>query len=215
MFELAILRLIACSSKGRAPCVDAKVVYLAPIKSLCQEKARDWAARFGQIGVKVSELSGDSSQVDIKEVTSAQVICTTPEKWDSITRRWTEHIYLLGKIQLLLVDEAHTIGGDRGAAMEAVVCRMKTVSKSLPVVNYNLPAARLRIIALSATLPNLHCIGEFVNAAPANTRAFDVRFRPVPLTVNVRSFPNKSSDFWCESLRIIFSCLLCTVLPID
>ena len=27
------------------------------------------------------------------------------EKWDSVTRKWSEHIYLLGKVELLLVDE--------------------------------------------------------------------------------------------------------------
>jgi ATP-dependent DNA helicase HFM1/MER3 len=194
IFELAILRLLSCRRSNQ----DAKVVFMAPIRALCQEKCADWTARFSKLGIKVVELSGDQVNSDMKEVTSAQIICTTPEKWDSITRRWTEHVYLLGKIQLLLVDEAHNIGENRGAALEAVVCRMKTVAKSAPVIKHGLPAKDLRIIAISATLPNLTCIGEFVNASSENVMAFDGSFRPVPLTVHVVGYPAQSSDFWFE-----------------
>jgi len=194
IFELGILRLLSCQRLNQ----DAKVVFMAPIKALCQEKCADWTARFSKLGIKVAELNGDQIKTDMKEVTSAQIICTTPEKWDSITRRWTEHIYLLGKVQLLLVDEAHTLGENRGSALEAVVCRMKTVARSSPINKYNLPAKDLRIIALSATLPNLTCIGEFVNAKSENIMAFDGSFRPVPLTVHVLGYAAQSSDFWFE-----------------
>ena len=193
LFELGILRLLSCQTHP-----DAKIVFLAPIKALCQEKVADWRQRFSRMGVRVAELSGDMSNSDTKEISSAQIICTTPEKWDSVTRRWAEHIYLLGKVQLLLVDEAHNIGDARGATLEAVVCRMKTVSKSDPVQRHNLPAANLRIIALSATLPNLSCVGEFVQAKPENVLAFDASFRPVPLTVHVMGYAAQSSDFWFE-----------------
>ena len=101
-------------------------------------------------------------------------------------------------MQLLLIDEVHNIGDGRGSTLEAVVCRMKTVSKSAPVLRHQLPAADLRIIALSATLPNLGCIGEFVGATPDNVLPFDSSFRPVPLTVHVASYPSQSSDFWFE-----------------
>ena len=35
------------------------MVYLAPLKTLCQEKLMSWGDRFGRVGVKVMELSGD------------------------------------------------------------------------------------------------------------------------------------------------------------
>ena len=198
LFELAILRYLMSKNADVNATTNAKAVYVAPIKSLCHEKARDWSRRFSHIDVEISELSGDSGPFDIKRVTSADIICTTPEKWDSVTRRWTEHIYLLGKVQLLLIDEIHSIGTDRGATIETVVCRMKTISKSLPVMKYALPAAKLRIVALSATLPNISCIADFINATDANTRAFDDRFRPIPLTVHVIGYANQSSEFWCK-----------------
>lgn len=48
---------------------------------------------------------------------------TTPEKWDSITRKWKEIKYLVGQVALLLIDEVHLLHEDRGATLEAVVSR--------------------------------------------------------------------------------------------
>lgn len=45
IFELAIIRLLEAGAYGKA-------VYLAPTKSLCAERARDWTAKFAGIGVK-------------------------------------------------------------------------------------------------------------------------------------------------------------------
>jgi superfamily II DNA or RNA helicase len=57
IFELAIIRLLEASAFDKA-------VYLAPTKSLCAERARDWTAKFAGIGVKCG--SHASSPVDTK-----------------------------------------------------------------------------------------------------------------------------------------------------
>jgi superfamily II DNA or RNA helicase len=57
IFELAIIRLLEASAFNKA-------VYLAPTKSLCAERARDWTAKFAGIGVKCG--SHASSPVDTK-----------------------------------------------------------------------------------------------------------------------------------------------------
>ena len=59
------------------------------------------------------------------------VILNKPEKWDSLTRNWRKHVYLLGAINLLLLDEVHHIGEDRGAILEAVVVRMRNLNQTL------------------------------------------------------------------------------------
>lgn len=86
LFELAILRLFASAD------ADAKVVYIAPTKSLCSERARDWKTKFGRLGLGwgVVELTGDSraGAGSLKDVGEARIIVTTPEKWDAMTRRW-------------------------------------------------------------------------------------------------------------------------------
>lgn len=83
LFELAILRLFSTTTE-----TDVKVVYMAPTKSLCSERARDWKTKFAPLGWNVIELTGDSTLATSKEIGSASVIVTTPEKWDVISRRW-------------------------------------------------------------------------------------------------------------------------------
>jgi ATP-dependent DNA helicase HFM1/MER3 len=64
-------------------------------------------------------------------VDDAHVILTTPEKWDAMTRKWTDHLFLIGAVKLLLIDEIHLIGDDsRGGCLEAVISRMKTVQRA-------------------------------------------------------------------------------------
>ena len=35
----------------------------------------------------------------------SQLVLTTPEKWDSVTRRWADMRRLLRSVRLLLIDE--------------------------------------------------------------------------------------------------------------
>ena len=122
--ELAIIKLIAQSSKK-----PIKVVYVAPNKALCQQKLREWDDKFSRLGQVVMEVTGD---IDLKQcmrfVAMANIIITTPEKWDSLTRVWKDHVFLLGAVDLLLIDEVHHLGEDRGATLEALVVRMKMLS---------------------------------------------------------------------------------------
>lgn len=53
-----------------------------------------------------------------------------PEKWDSLTRSWKEHLYLLGSVDLLLLDEVHHLGDERGSTLETVVVRMRLLSQA-------------------------------------------------------------------------------------
>jgi len=81
LFELAILRMLEYSS-------ISKGVYMAPTKSLCAERFRDWSNRFAPLGIKCLELTGDSENAGLADARLASIIITTPEKWDSMTRRW-------------------------------------------------------------------------------------------------------------------------------
>lgn len=134
--ELAILHHLIYVSK------KIKCVLIAPNKALCQQRLRAWEQKFGPLGLAVLEVTGD---VDLREgmrlVAMASIIITTPEKWDSITRMWKNHVFLLGSIDLLLLDEIHHLGEERGATLEALVVRMRMLSsvyvarKHAPEVN--------------------------------------------------------------------------------
>ena len=79
---------------------------------------------------------------------AADLIVTTPEKWDSFSRFRRDAQGVMGRVALLLLDEVHLLHDPkRGPALEAVVSRMKTLSQSTRVAS--LPIARLRVLALS------------------------------------------------------------------
>lgn len=189
-----------------------KIVYLSPSKALCQERYQDWSKRLSQIheSIVCVLITGDSNNDSsgkhgvIQDIASAHVILTTPEKWDSITRKWTDNLYLIGSVKLLLIDEVHLIGDEsRGACLETVICRMKTVQRAAKAQQDNCyvsgddkkqfsrsanttPEAlrsNMRLVAVSATLPNIGDIAYFLDAHEAYL--FDSSYRPVPLTTHV------------------------------
>lgn len=184
LFELAICRLI-----GSLPNGSFKVVYMAPTKSLCSERLRDWKIKFGSLDIRCEELTGDSEISSLQHVQKADVIITTPEKWDSMTRRWKDHEKLVRLIKLLLIDEVHILNKDRGTALEVVVPRMKSIRSGT------------RIIALSATVPNSQDIATWLGKndeatmAPAIHRRFGEEFRPVILKRHVCGYQSGSNPF--------------------
>ena len=62
---------------------------------------------------------------------AADVICTTPEKFDAMTRRGRDRggMRFFNEVGLLLIDEVHLLSESRGASLEAgVVSRIKLVA---------------------------------------------------------------------------------------
>ena len=51
------------------------------------------------------------------------VSVSTPEKWDSLTRRWKESRSVMEHIKLFVIDEVHMLSESRGPTLEAVVSR--------------------------------------------------------------------------------------------
>jgi len=139
VMELAILRLFSIQGQ-----TNTKVIYISPTKALCDERQRDWASRFHALNLTCKSLTGDTIFSEVKAAQEANIIVTTPEKWDSITRQFNDTDRLVNLVGLVLIDELHTIkDGVRGACLEAVITRMKSMKKSV------------RILAVSATVPNV------------------------------------------------------------
>lgn len=57
---------------------SAQAVYLAPTKSLCSERVRDWKTRFGKIKCNILEMTGDAQVFTRQDVADARVIVATP-----------------------------------------------------------------------------------------------------------------------------------------
>lgn len=63
------------------------------------------------------ELTGDNTP-DARALMAADIIVVTPEKWDGISRSWQARSYVT-KVALIVIDEIHLLGADRGPILEA------------------------------------------------------------------------------------------------
>ncbi|KAI2667506.1 putative ATP-dependent DNA helicase HFM1 [Labeo rohita] len=192
LFELAIVRLLIEASDAWH---NVRAVYMAPIKALCSQRFENWKQKFGPLGLNCKELTGDTEIDDIFEIQDAHLIFTTPEKWDSMTRRWRDNC-LLPSVSLFLIDEIHVVKDKtRGATLEVVVSRMKTMHSYHLAVNPESKAS-MRFVAVSATIPNIQDVSEWLSdeSGPATCLEMDESHRPVKLRKVVLGFPCGSNQ---------------------
>ncbi|XP_012940325.2 probable ATP-dependent DNA helicase HFM1 [Aplysia californica] len=192
-FELAIVRLLL---KTDGAGQQDKIVYMSPMKSLCGERFQDWSTKFTCHGLNCLELTGDTELDDLSELFASNLICTTPEKWDSMSRRWKDNKMLFQQIKLFLIDEVHILNDpNRGATVEAVVSRMKTLQTSCHSATSN----HIRFVAVSATMPNYNDITDWLStpSRPAVSFNLEEKYRPVKLERVVMGYPFKegTSEF--------------------
>ncbi|CZT48004.1 related to ATP dependent RNA helicase [Rhynchosporium secalis] len=149
-----------------------KIVYIAPLKALVQEQVGNFGGRLKEYGITVSELTGDR-QLTKQQIADTQIIVTTPEKWDVITRKATDLSYT-NLVRLIIIDEIHLLHDDRGPVLESIVSR--TIRKMEQTGD------PVRLVGLSATLPNYRDVASFLRVDPLKGMFhFDGSYRPCPL----------------------------------
>jgi len=149
-----------------------KIVYIAPLKALVQEQVGNFGSRLKPYGITVSELTGDR-QLTKQQIADTQIIVTTPEKWDVITRKATDLSYT-NLVRLIIIDEIHLLHDDRGPVLESIVSR--TIRKMEQTGD------PVRLVGLSATLPNYRDVASFLRVDPTKGMFhFDGSYRPCPL----------------------------------
>nr|CDS26056.1 Activating signal cointegrator 1 complex subunit [Hymenolepis microstoma] len=184
--ELAIFRVFNTTP-------EKKCVYIAPLKALVRERVDDWSVKIGKkLGKRVVELTGDVSP-DAALLRQADVIVTTPEKWDGISRSWRQRNYVQ-KIALIIIDEIHMVGEDRGPVLEAIVSRANFIANQLNT--------RIRVVGLSTALANAVDMAVWLRVplAPLGPQSacsgrglfnFRPSVRPVPLEVHIQAYPGR------------------------
>jgi activating signal cointegrator complex subunit 3 len=161
---------------------ESKAVYIAPLKALVRERMDDWKVRIEQkLGKKVVELTGDVAP-DMKAVARADLIVTTPEKWDGISRSWQTRSYVKS-VTLLVIDEIHLLGNDRGPVLEVIVSRTNFISSHTE--------CPVRIVGLSTALANARDLADWLGIRLVGLYNFRPSVRPVPLEVHIQGFPGK------------------------
>ena len=176
--NVAMLTILREIGKNRNPETghimldDFKIVYVSPLKALVQEQVGNLSKRLEPYGIKVAELTGDR-QLTKQQIAETQIIVTTPEKYDVITRKAAETSYTR-LVHLLIIDEIHLLHDDRGPVLESIVSR--TIRRGEQT------GEPVRIVGLSATLPNYRDVGNFLRVDPIHDLFhFDGTFRPCPL----------------------------------
>jgi pre-mRNA-splicing helicase BRR2 len=148
-----------------------KIIYVAPMKSLVHEMVGNFSERLKSFGIAVRELTGDQNLTK-QQIAETQVIVTTPEKWDIITRKAGDRTYTQ-LVKLIILDEIHLLHDDRGPVLEALVAR---TIRQIEATQEN-----IRLVGLSATLPNYEDVATFLRVKKENLFAFDNSYRPCPL----------------------------------
>lgn len=149
-----------------------KIIYIAPMKALVQEMVKSFSGRLRDYGITVRELSGDSS-LTRQQISETQLIVTTPEKWDIVTRAGEGRAFTQ-LVRLVIIDEIHLLHDDRGPVLESIVARILRQIETT--------GEPIRLVGLSATLPNYSDVATFLRVDhKKGLFFFDHTFRPIPL----------------------------------
>ncbi|MCF6154211.1 MAG: DEAD/DEAH box helicase [Candidatus Brocadia sp.] len=145
--------------------MGGKVVYLVPLRALAREKYDDFSKKYKDAGMRVVQSTGDFDSADTW-LYDADLIISTNEKMDSLIRHRSSW---LRDVSLVVTDEIHLLGDThRGPTLEVVLTRLKWMNPGL------------RVIALSATIPNASEIAQWLDA-----QLIESNWRPVPLREGV------------------------------
>jgi helicase len=139
-----------------------KVIYTCPLRALASEHYSDFKKKFPELKFALSTGDLDSSSSYLKKF---DVIFTTYEKLNSLIRHDADWLKETG---CLIVDEIHEIDSDRGPVLEITITQMRQLIPNI------------KILALSATIPNSKEISEWLSA-----ELVESDFRPVKLREGV------------------------------
>ncbi|MDZ7860951.1 MAG: DEAD/DEAH box helicase [Candidatus Krumholzibacteriota bacterium] len=149
--ELAILQALHADP-------NAKILYLAPFRSLALEIEQTLGQVFDWCGFHVSHLYGGFrlSSVDRQLAEDSTITIATPEKARAILRSSPE---LFDNVKLIVVDEGHLIGANE---------RLVKNELFLDHLRFIASVTDCRIMMLSAVLPNPAHLAEWVTGDSEN-----------------------------------------------
>ncbi|KAJ3090357.1 hypothetical protein HK102_004011 [Quaeritorhiza haematococci] len=152
--ELLVLRRVLSSKK--------KAIMILPFVAIVSEKTKYLQTMFASENFKIVGYFGNNGSSSFDNVDIA--ICTI-EKANSLVNKIMEE----GKMDTLgivVVDELHMIGDDsRGYLLELLLTKMRFVASN-----------QLQIVGMSATLPNIDVLADWLDA-----ELYITDYRPVPL----------------------------------
>lgn len=110
--ELAVLRHFENTP-------EAKAVYITPMEDMATKVYADWKRRLEPaIGHTIVLLTGEQT-MDLKLAQRGQLIISTPERWDNISRRWKQR-KSVQNVKLFIADDLHMIGASNGVSRSSM-----------------------------------------------------------------------------------------------
>ena len=176
--KTALAELAICQTLERG----GTSLFLAPLRALTNEKESEWE-RFERLGYSVYVVTGERD-LNPRRAERADILVMTPEKADSATRKHETPRYgFIADIDCCVIDEVHLLDSEkRGAVLEVTISRLRRLCAP-------------RVVALSATMPNVEDIADWLDAPAENTFQFGEEYRPVPLESTVETYAHGENPF--------------------
>ncbi len=176
--KTALAELAICESLA----AGGTALFVAPLRALTNEKEADWD-RFEALGYSVYVVTGER-ELNPRRARRADILVMTPEKLDSATRKHDSRRYgFVTDVDVCVIDEVHLLDADRrGSVLEVTVSRLRRLCEP-------------RIVALSATMPNVDDVAAWLDAPPETTLEFGEEYRPVELNAGVRTYTHGENSF--------------------
>ena len=146
-----------------------KVLYMSPLRALAWEKYEGFQEYAGlekrgggklRVGVSTGDLDSKSNWLE-----GYDILITTNEKCDSLLRHRSPW---MGGVTLVIADEIHLIGDERGPTLEITLARLRQMKPDV------------QVLALSATIKNADEVAEWLDADVVTNE-----WRPVELREGV------------------------------
>ncbi|KAL8537172.1 hypothetical protein ACS0TY_012379 [Phlomoides rotata] len=175
--EILMLRRILAAGKI--------ALLVLPYVSICAEKAEHLEVLLEPVSKHVRSYYGNQGGGSLPKDTSV-AICTI-EKANSLINRLLEE-GRLSELGTIVIDELHMVGDQsRGYLLELILTKLRYAAGEGNVESSSGessgtssgksdPARGLQIIGMSATLPNVAAVADWLQAA-----LYETEFRPVPL----------------------------------
>jgi len=200
------IAIAAATSAGKTVCAEmymayetrhrgGKAAYIGPLKALASEKEQDWTDdghHFHDMDVAI--VTGDFRMTPqrIKELDKSDIIVMTPEMLASRCRNHkSEKSTFLKDVGTIVFDESHllTVPG-RGDHIEVALMKMAEINPDV------------RIVLLSATMPNVHEIcGWTCNLTGRDTYFLESDYRPCPLNVHYEEYYDGDRSYDAKEMQ--------------
>jgi replicative superfamily II helicase len=174
-----------------------KAMYLAPLRALAKEKIDDWTDEKHHFAdLNLSICTGDYVLTDKrkKELEDSNIIIMTSEMLNSKCRNYkSESNDWLKQVGTIVVDESHLLTvPSRGDHLEVGLMKFTKI------------APNCRIVFLSATMPNVNEIAEWVCNILTKRKTFLInsKYRPCPLSIHYEEYEDVGTYEMKEEAKI-------------